>query len=105
MMNSRKFAFALLVTSLILPVALAQDRRSRKQRRPSYADPALAARHPDFDLQGEYAGKIKTPNGQLKKVGVQVVARGRGQFTARPLLCPGPRRLGRDTGSVHAYIQ
>ncbi|MFN0053715.1 MAG: family 16 glycoside hydrolase [Planctomycetales bacterium] len=45
------------------------------------ADDPAQVTDPDFLVQGEYAGEIKTDGGALK-LGVQVIARGRGKFHA-----------------------
>lgn len=39
----------------------------------------------DFDLQGEYYGQIRLPSGELESVGIQVIARGDGNFVGRQL--------------------
>jgi len=45
------------------------------------ADNPARVSDPDFAVQGEYAGEIQTDEG-MKKIGVQVIARGNGKFTA-----------------------
>ena len=44
------------------------------------AAPQLAAKDPDFHVQGEYVGEIATPDGGTRKMAAQVVARGDGKF-------------------------
>lgn len=46
---------------------------------PAYTDPAKAG--PDFQVQGEYEGELKMSEG-TKKVGVQVIALGKHEFSA-----------------------
>jgi hypothetical protein len=49
---------------------------------PTWSDPAKAAKEdPDFALQGEYSGNIKHDDGDAK-VGIQVIALGKGKFRA-----------------------
>ncbi len=44
---------------------------------PAYADPKDAG--PDFEMQGEYSGELKTEDGK-EKFGVHVIAEGKGKF-------------------------
>jgi hypothetical protein len=46
------------------------------------ADPAEAANDVDFQLQGEYFGQTREPNGRLGYTGLQVIALGEGKFDA-----------------------
>jgi len=63
---------SLLLTSVALPpVAAAQGR--------TYTDPAKV--DADYAVQGEYVGSIKTDDGE-EKLGVQVIALGKGEFAA-----------------------
>lgn len=65
----------LLLTSFALLIAA----NSAALAGPTYTDPAKA--DADFALQGEYSGEIPTENGPAK-VGVQVIALGKGKFHA-----------------------
>jgi hypothetical protein len=75
----------------------AQDKTQpkKKNERIAIADPMEAAKDPDFGIQGEYAGK---------DVGVQVVARGNGEFDVKVLKggLPGDGWDGKTTTRAHA---
>lgn len=75
-MKARHLLALLLAAALVPPICHAVEPSA------STADPAAAAKDPDFALQGEYVGE--TPEGP---VGVQVVALGGGAFEA--VLCKG----------------
>ena len=45
-------------------------------------DPAVAAEDPDFHIQGEYLGEAVLPNGEVERLGAQVVALSQGRFDA-----------------------
>src|SRR5437763_15510457 len=46
----------------------------------AYADPSQV--DADFAVQGEYMGEMKTPQGEKRKLGMQVEALGHGKFHA-----------------------
>lgn len=72
---------AALVTTLVLPHASAVFAQARQQNRPpAFTDAAEAG--PDFQLQGEYAGWIYSPERGNQFAGLQVVALGDGKFDA-----------------------
>ncbi len=47
---------------------------------PTYDNPKAAGKDADFAVQGEYAGIYVNPDGEKEKVGVQVIALGKGKF-------------------------
>ncbi len=64
-------------------VSTAQDKKDKeKPKRIAVADPKEVAEDSDFLTQGEYEGSIVLNSGE-KKVGLQVVARGDGNFEGR----------------------
>jgi len=78
-MNKQLCVMVLVALSLGTSfLARAEEGRARDE----IIDPAVAAQDPDFAIQGEYLGEGVLPDGTQGKVGVQVVARGGGQFEA-----------------------
>lgn len=70
-MKGRHLLALVVLAALIPPLCRAAEQFA------ATADPAEAAKDPDFGLQGEYVGEL--PDG---KVGVQVIALGDGKFEA-----------------------
>lgn len=70
-----------LVAAAGSPNSTAQDKKDppKKKARIAISEPKEAAKDADFAVQGEYEGDI--PNGG--KVGVQVIAKGEGQFAVK----------------------
>lgn len=54
--------------------------RAADEKLPTYLTEEEAGA--DFKVQGEYQGKIKEPNGEEVKIGVQIIALGTGEFHA-----------------------
>src|SRR4051812_12997316 len=72
------FLFALGFCSSVLAADAPKAEPPKKPQ--AYTDPTQA--DADFAVQGEYAGEMKTPAGEARKVGVQVEALGKGKFHA-----------------------
>jgi hypothetical protein len=83
-MSRLLLAAALLCAALSGSTAQEKKQPPKKKERIAIADPRDAAKDPDFAVQGEYEGKV-TFAGQEEKVGVQVVAKGRGAFDVKVL--------------------
>jgi hypothetical protein len=76
---TRRLNYALAVLGVF---ALACPAFAAAAKPPEIIDPAEAAKDPDFAVQGEYVGEKKLPGEQPSRVGVQVIARGNGEFEA-----------------------
>ncbi len=70
----KQFLYTLVSFLSLAGLAIAQDANAPNK---AYLDPAEAG--VDFALQGEYAGTVKTGDGEFK-VGVQVIAEGEGKL-------------------------
>jgi len=68
--------------ALLAATAILLSTLTAQAKGPTHIDPEKAAKaDPDFSIQGEYAGEMKTESGP-KKAGVQVIALGGGKFQA-----------------------
>lgn len=75
-MKKRHALLFILVAALVPPLCWAADNL------PATIDPAEAVKDPAFGIQGEYTGEVDGD-----KVGVQIIALGKGEFEL--VLCPG----------------
>ena len=89
----------LSITLLVAVVAA-----SGTAKGPVYIDPQKT--DADFAIQGEYKGVLETPDGELP-IGVQVVAKGKGQFQAVAYIggLPGDGYNGAETFTVECNRQ
>src|SRR6266540_2425093 len=73
----------------------------KKKERIAVAEPKDAAKDPDFAIQGEYVGEIPFDEGK-QKVGVQVIAKGLGEFDVKVLIggLPGDGWGGKANDTV-----
>src|SRR5689334_4935223 len=69
-----------LMLAVWLPGTTAQP---KKKERIAIAEPKDAAKDPDFAIQGEYEGTLTEENKKEEKIGIQVVAKGLGEFTVK----------------------
>jgi len=88
-----------IVVALTLLTAVAQAGKG-----PAYTDPEKA--DADFAVQGEYTGTVKMKEGDMK-MGVQVIALGKGKFRAvhRPGGLPGDGWNKKDMPAVESEIK
>lgn len=95
---------SLITVALVLSTAVAV--RAADDDNPTFDTPEAAAADPDFALQGEYAGALKTDSGD-KKVGVQVIALGDGRFRAVGYMggLPGAGWDGEEKNEVEATAE
>jgi len=79
------FAACLLITAA-MSGSIAQDKKepTKKKERIAISEPKDAAKDPDFAIQGEYVGELESADGK-NKIGVQVIAKGLGEFDVKAL--------------------
>ncbi len=102
----RKIGYIFTVTCIgaiaCVGASVAQEKAQPKKKvRIAIADPAEAAKDPDFAIQGEYEGIIRDSQGNAEhKYGAHVVARGGGQFMVK-LYRGGLPGAGWDQKNTH----
>jgi hypothetical protein len=73
--NASLLSAPVLILALVVPATAAKPKNARE----AFTNPKKAG--PDFAVQGEYVGQVKTDEGEFKH-GVQVIALGDGKFRA-----------------------
>ena len=66
----------------ILPLSLGLIANGAPDKKGAYATIEDAQKDPDFAIQGEFAGTYTQSEGNVSKVGIQVIALGNGKFRA-----------------------
>ncbi len=94
-----------LILTVGLPATPAQEKKDppKKKERIALSDPKDVAKDPDFAIQGEYVGEITLNEGK-RPIGVQVIAKGLGEFDVKILMggLPGDGWDGKDAKMVTA---